>query len=245
MPKSLDSTLRQMTPLSEDELNELGAFLLSDSVSDEAMILDILDGYLVAIAIGPTSLRPSDWLPGVWGRNRDDAPAFESMEEAKLIVDLILRHFNSIIESLEQDPDRFEPLFGTFTSLDSPGEWIDGDGWASGFLQGIALCQQDWQPLFDDEQGQQWLRPMTLIGADEITAELSRRPDLRAEHAKQIPASVAAIYRYWLPYRQAVHERLLAATMRRSAPKVGRNDPCPCGSGKKFKKCCGAAENVH
>lgn len=23
-------------------------------------------------------------------------------------------------------------------------------------------------------------------------------------------------------------------------PKVGRNDPCPCGSGKKFKKCCGA-----
>ena len=28
---------------------------------------------------------------------------------------------------------------------------------------------------------------------------------------------------------------------RREAPRVGRNDPCPCGSGKKFKKCCGAA----
>ncbi len=27
----------------------------------------------------------------------------------------------------------------------------------------------------------------------------------------------------------------------RSEPKVGRNDPCPCNSGKKFKKCCGAA----
>jgi SEC-C motif-containing protein len=26
----------------------------------------------------------------------------------------------------------------------------------------------------------------------------------------------------------------------RTADKVGRNDPCPCGSGKKFKKCCGA-----
>ena len=26
----------------------------------------------------------------------------------------------------------------------------------------------------------------------------------------------------------------------REAPKVGRNDPCPCGSGKKYKKCCGA-----
>jgi SEC-C motif-containing protein len=29
-------------------------------------------------------------------------------------------------------------------------------------------------------------------------------------------------------------------TVRREKPKVGRNDPCPCGSGKKFKKCCGA-----
>jgi SEC-C motif-containing protein len=30
-------------------------------------------------------------------------------------------------------------------------------------------------------------------------------------------------------------------TVRRETPKVGRNDPCPCGSGKKFKKCCGVA----
>ena len=29
-------------------------------------------------------------------------------------------------------------------------------------------------------------------------------------------------------------------TLRHAAPKVGRNDPCPCGSGKKYKKCCGA-----
>lgn len=28
-------------------------------------------------------------------------------------------------------------------------------------------------------------------------------------------------------------------TVKRETPKVGRNEPCPCGSGKKFKKCCG------
>ena len=33
----------------------------------------------------------------------------------------------------------------------------------------------------------------------------------------------------------------VAVPVTREAPKVGRNDPCPCGSGKKFKKCCGAA----
>lgn len=31
-------------------------------------------------------------------------------------------------------------------------------------------------------------------------------------------------------------------TYRREKPKIGRNDPCPCGSGKKYKKCCGAKE---
>jgi preprotein translocase subunit SecA len=29
-------------------------------------------------------------------------------------------------------------------------------------------------------------------------------------------------------------------TVRRASDKIGRNDPCPCGSGKKYKKCCGA-----
>jgi len=32
--------------------------------------------------------------------------------------------------------------------------------------------------------------------------------------------------------------------LKREAPKVGRNDPCPCGSGKKYKKCCGAKEEA-
>jgi preprotein translocase subunit SecA len=36
----------------------------------------------------------------------------------------------------------------------------------------------------------------------------------------------------------------VAHTVRRAAPKVGRNDPCPCGSGRKYKKCCGAVEHA-
>jgi SEC-C motif-containing protein len=36
-------------------------------------------------------------------------------------------------------------------------------------------------------------------------------------------------------------EQLAGPPVRREAPKVGRNDPCSCGSGKKYKKCCGAA----
>jgi uncharacterized protein YecA (UPF0149 family) len=36
-------------------------------------------------------------------------------------------------------------------------------------------------------------------------------------------------------------DRTMASpTVRRDEPRVGRNDPCLCGSGKKYKKCCGA-----
>jgi preprotein translocase subunit SecA len=34
------------------------------------------------------------------------------------------------------------------------------------------------------------------------------------------------------------HQHAPVATFQRATPKVGRNDPCPCGSGKKHKKCC-------
>lgn len=36
-----------------------------------------------------------------------------------------------------------------------------------------------------------------------------------------------------------VDGEIVGQTYRRETPKVGRNEPCPCGSGKKFKKCCG------
>ena len=35
------------------------------------------------------------------------------------------------------------------------------------------------------------------------------------------------------------HQHSILKPITREAPKVGRNDPCPCGSQKKFKKCCG------
>ena len=41
--------------------------------------------------------------------------------------------------------------------------------------------------------------------------------------------------------RKALYkEQKLSTTVVNTQPKVGRNDPCPCGSGKKYKKCCGA-----
>ena len=53
-------------------------------------------------------------------------------------------------------------------------------------------------------------------------------------------AGVTGIYRYFEARRLVERQPLdSVTTFRRTAPKIGRNDPCPCGSGKKFKQCCG------
>lgn len=39
--------------------------------------------------------------------------------------------------------------------------------------------------------------------------------------------------------KEIVKEYKASKTVRRAEPKIGRNDPCPCGSGKKYKHCCG------
>ena len=49
-------------PLSEKEFDDLDNFLLSDRCSDDAMTMDTLHGYLTAIAIGPETIMPAEWL---------------------------------------------------------------------------------------------------------------------------------------------------------------------------------------
>lgn len=61
---------------------------------------------------------------------------------------------------------------------------------------------------------------------------------VQQECTAALPMAVAGIHDFWRARRKAV-------PVTRGAPKVGRNDPCPCGSGKKFKQCCGKARTVH
>ncbi|MDP9264110.1 MAG: SEC-C metal-binding domain-containing protein, partial [Acidobacteriota bacterium] len=60
---------------------------------------------------------------------------------------------------------------------------------------------------------------------DEIEAEFQRKKRRELEQARLAGSGD------YQPVQQVV----------RSGAKVGRNDPCPCGSGKKYKKCCGMA----
>ena len=71
--------MQMMEPLSDEEMDELDRFLLSDATSDETMMLDCLDGFLTSIVTGPVMLMPSVWLPRVWGPTARDEPAFDTL----------------------------------------------------------------------------------------------------------------------------------------------------------------------
>lgn len=235
--------------LTDTDLEELDQFLLSDQVSEESMLLSALDGYLTAIVTGPSNLMPSQWLPGVWdGQGDEFAPEFDSMEQANRILGLILGHMNDIIAVQQAHDGVIEPIFEYTQYPGDSHEYTDAEMWAHGFVQGMLLDWDSWKVVLDDANGKQWLTPILLLGKEEASPEEEaqvRWPAQREEFAKQIPFAVQQIYRFLLPYRHAIAERTVAKTIQRTVPKVGRNDPCPCGSGKKCKKCCGAAAGVH
>jgi uncharacterized protein len=236
--------INHFAPLSEDELHELAQFLLYGIDTEEVMMLDMVDGFLHAIAVGPTTVHPKQWLPKIWG-TKEMMPPMDSIEQMNHILGLVMRHFNGIISGLEADPGDIYPYWSTMTCHGDEQEYDDAEGWAYGFVEGMKLCWNDWQPLLSTPQGQDWFRPIALLGEDDFSVdqdELTKTPAMRAELALQIPQAVLGMHSHWLPLRLAVHQRTVAKVMQ---PKVGRNEPCPCGSGKKFKKCCGAAADLH
>lgn len=234
-------------PLTDDELDELEQFLKSPAVADETMPLVALDGYLTAIIIGPTTLAFEQWFAGIWGSNQAHLPRLASEDQAQHIVSLIIRHFNGIISELEEDPNAIAPLFESIV-MDEGEELIEGETWAQGFMAGVRLCHQDWQPLLDDTEGTKAFLPIYLLGADRLTPaqeKLVETREQRSQLAELIPDSIAWIYRFWQSHRYAELQRTNTVGARVDGVKVGRNDPCPCGSGKKFKKCCGAPAALH
>jgi uncharacterized protein len=101
----------------------------------------------------------------------------------------------------------------------------------------MELRPGSWDEIWDSEVGE-LMKPIYLLGADEIEeAELALVEDPVKAHklGQELEANLPAIYKFWVPRRKPA-----VTTLVREEPKVGRNDDCPCGSGKKYKKCHGA-----
>jgi uncharacterized protein len=217
-----------------DPLSTWLGFLLSPAAPKGAMSPMELDGFLTGIAVTPDRLPPGRWLDEIWGPYE---PNFDRLDQMQTVIAAVMDHHKVIIAALDAGFEQIEanktadyrPLFlvaGDRLSRDAVRTWIRGFGKAP------ILAPERWRSLAEDER----LKPLLTPFADFL--DLS---DPDCEAADNIDAlldeAAAAIPRATILLRKVAQ---FSASNHRS--KIGRNDPCPCGSGRKYKRCCGAAQ---
>jgi uncharacterized protein len=221
-----------------DSFEELNADLmrletLLGALGDDAMVLGQLDGYLCGIAVSPGVIKEADWLPGVFGS--DDAnvgdAAVLGVDMAEL-TGLVLSRYAAV--QVELAEDRYQPLY------DIDGEDILWEIWMDGFETAMALRLDAWDKLLrshKESRAQEAAFGITdlLAASDPRLTEAERNDpgiaDLTRQAPQLIPRLAAELY---------YAHRLTAPQAPLRVASVGRNDPCPCGSGLKYKRCHGA-----
>ena len=219
-------------PLTEDELDRLADFL--GAINPSALNLESLDGYFAALICGPDVVLPSAYLPEIWG----EGYSFRSNKQASEIVGLLMRHWNWVASTLQRTlevQDFYLPVL-----LEADDGITHGNDWAQGFMRGIRSRPESWRELIEsDEHGGPLLPIMMLAHEHDPDPEMRSKPmapEKREELLQMMIAGLTQIYRYFELHR--LSRANAPMPLRRAGPKVGRNDPCPCGSAKKYKNCC-------
>jgi uncharacterized protein len=231
----LEADLNQA--LNEDEFEWLDNLLLDrvpeddvDPDKDDEGILNLseLDGFLTAIVSNPESIMPSQWMPTIWG---DFEPDWEQSEDFQQAFELILRHMNIITLSLTTHTEPFEPLFHVTERGDGTDVMIV-DEWCAGYLRGIKLDPDAWNTGGHDIEDK--LQLIHEFGDDENFDPFAQ-VDRSDEMVEKIEYAIVSIHQYFFDQRGG---ETTQEPLHQEALPVGRDAPCPCGSGKKFKKCC-------
>ena len=154
-------------------------------------------------------------------------------------------HYNDVARTLV--PPEFE--YGPVLEHDSRTDETIWETWVSGFERAMRLRRDAWEQIVeseDEEAGASVTMMLTLHGIAEGDSDLPDRSisDLSDKAPDMITDIVIALNRWTKGYPQS--DVLLAGSERSASVaafrtnKVGRNEPCPCGSGRKYKRCCGA-----
>lgn len=225
------------TALTDLQLQQLDELLLSDITPENTMDVEMLDGFLVNLAIGPGWPAESEWLPAVFG---GELPTEST--DATTLLNLIRQHASWIQqqwnprrrESLAETEPLYLPLIleDDVTGKEGLGQW-----WATGFRAGTQLQEEQWESFLDENDD--FYELIASIYALEFGHHPVREEEVlgikeRLERLDDLPWLVEDAFWMWREQELGTVE-----TIRHEQAPPGRNDPCPCGSEKKYKKCCG------
>lgn len=195
--------------------------------------LSALDGFLTSIVSCPEPIMPSQWLPALWG-GPENEPNWSSEREVERFFGVVFEYMNRIIDTLIEHPDDFYPVFTK--PLEDRDEYGVED-WCAGYARAILATDGGWESL--PEEYCCYLGVINAFGTGEMIEQVQQEsPETLPALANAVPAAARQLHACSLELRSHYDPTPPAQQPLRAEPKVGRNDPCPCGSGKKYKKCC-------
>jgi len=218
---------------------------------DEALSLEELHGFLFGLAVTPEPVMPSEWLPFVFGQG---GPVFEGDQDAQACLGHLFEIYNLFMRDSNHGRLRLPFDYATIASE----EFDLIEDWTYGLYLALTLRLEIWG--FSDEYADlpdEDLPPglLEVIDACEIITAVAL-PEERHKIVRTVPghepksaAEITGMLFAILPdcvkilqsYGASLQRQMMPGRSASSPPTVGRNEPCPCGSGKKYKKCCGAS----
>ncbi len=232
--------------LSDAEINAIDELLAAVPAPFETVDAVILDGYLAGVLVQPVIIQPEEWLAPIFGTEGIPEPGIPGWSEAQhnRLITLITRRTDEMLRGILED-GWFDPIVPMIEdedgkvlegkdALEGIGYWAAGFEWAlanfpqleDAALSGVPdLLDSIWRHLPEQDETQQ---AMTKALDDE-------------HPLKNIDEAIEALVFDVVDLAQiGLAESHKVETVVRDAPKVGRNDPCPCGSGRKYKQCHGS-----
>ena len=227
----------------DEELDRLNDLLNQIPVEREGMTIVEFDGYVAALIVCPEMILPAEWLPPVWGGDG----AFEDIAKAEDIIGAVMDHYNRVAQALAEDPEAYAPVL----QVDPNGDDVVWTPWVDGFERAMRLRASAWEKivLSDDEEAAASINLILAMNgftqgrselSEEAIAELKQRaPVLIPEFVRNLNAWTKSRWAEGRgPGGSVPGTEFRADDAPNFGRKVGRNDPCPCGSGRKYKHCC-------
>ncbi len=204
-----------------------------------------LQGFLFAVACSPEMVQPSDWLAAIFN---DKEPVYASMAEAQHILDQLMTLHNDVNTAvLEGHPSLPADCFvSTDVLANFDHEAAPLAIWSRGFLLGHDWLEELWDVELPEEMENELgavVMVLTFFASRQVAEDCQRDGDFGDDPLEVVAARMLALLPEAMASYAHMGRTVLAeayqAVEQRRVTKVGRNEPCPCGSGKKFKLCHG------
>ncbi len=221
-----------------------------------------LKGYLFGIAITPDLIKPSEWFNDIFDVEKF---AFDSENQFKEIYGTVLGLYNSYLNSFNENNLKFPYKFTKKEIKENDSLFLELNKWLYGFYLSLFLRQDIWKISSVLQKEENFSKKDKAISIafillsiivkyyirsidEEIGIELMDDEDIGDEEAREFISNAPAIVNAFIIYattledlrrRQLIEDLPELNVQGNKKHKIGRNDPCPCGSGKKYKKCCG------